>query len=434
MAASVRQQHLEEQLKKVPAGERGALRVMLKTDPGKRDARQRELATRYEARLTLDDAGLKKHPAFQRAATEIDRTVKSLESEKLDRPQIRALWDRGVPSPTYVYRRGDHRQWSHLVGPGVPSVLTDGKTPFRYQPPWPGASQTGRRLALARWLIEPNHPLTSRVMVNRIWKHHFGRGIVQSLDNFGKLGSRPTHPQLLDWLANRFVRSGWSLKSLHRLMITSSVYRQSSRVTPQRLQKDPENQWLTRMPLRRLDAEQLRDSLLAVAGVLDERPFGRPDAVDVRKDGLVTSIGKRGSRRRSLYVRHRRKEMPTVLETFDLPQMTPACQQRTDSTVAQQALFLLNNAAVRELSRDFSRRVLSFTADPVAQVERVYRTAVGRSPNDEERQIALASLLQLEAEFATAAVESAERQRSAEEALAVLCHTLMNSAAFLFVD
>ncbi|MEE3368842.1 MAG: PSD1 and planctomycete cytochrome C domain-containing protein [Planctomycetota bacterium] len=434
LAVSVRRQHLEEQLKSVPADLRKPLRALLTIEPGKRGPRQRELAAQYEAQLVLDDAMLKKHPAYKRAAVEIDRTIKSLQSEKVDRPQIRALWDRGVPSPTYVYRRGDYRQWSSLVGPGVPSVLTDGKTPFEYQPPWPNATKTGRRLALARWLVESDHPLTSRVMVNRIWKHHFGRGIVTTIDNFGKLGVPPSHPELLDWLANQFVKSGWSIKRLHHLLVTSQVYRQTSRVSPEQLREDGENQWFTRMPLQRLDAEELRDSLLAVAGRLDERPFGRPDAVNVRQDGLVTSIGEQGSWRRSLYVRHRRKEMPTVLETFDLPQMNPACQQRPTSTVAQQALFLLNNTAVRALSQDFARRVLGYTTDPVAQVERAYLTALGHGPTAEEREVAVQTLLNLEAEFAALSSAAGESQNSAEQALTVLCHTLMNSAAFLFVD
>src|SRR5262249_16503445 len=124
---------------------------------------------------------------------------------KAPEPRIQALWDRGEPSPTYLYRRGDYLQPGQLVGPGVPSVLTHGKTPFVGGPPWPGAKKTGRRLAFARWLTRPDHPLTARVMVNRLWKHHFGSGIVKTLGNFGKAGARPTHPELLDWLAMEFV-------------------------------------------------------------------------------------------------------------------------------------------------------------------------------------------------------------------------------------
>ncbi len=141
-------------------------------------------------------------------------------------------------------------------------MLTDGKTPFVVKPPWPNAKKTGRRLAFARWLTEPEHPLTARVLVNRLWKHHFGMGIVKSLDNFGKNGTPPTHPELLDWLAREFVCQGWSIKAMHRLMMTSSTYRQSSAVTPEREKLDPDNALCSRMPLVRLDAEALYDTLL----------------------------------------------------------------------------------------------------------------------------------------------------------------------------
>ncbi|MEQ9069162.1 MAG: DUF1553 domain-containing protein, partial [Gimesia chilikensis] len=135
---------------------------------------------------------------------------------------IRALWDRGRPSPTYILRRGEHAQPGELVGPGAPAVLDPPGTPFVVKPPFPeGTPKTGRRLALARWLTRDDHPLTARVMVNRIWYHHFGTGLVKSLENFGVKGERPSHPELLDWLAVRFVEEGWSIKELHRLIMNS---------------------------------------------------------------------------------------------------------------------------------------------------------------------------------------------------------------------
>src|SRR5262249_10081217 len=153
------------------------------------------------------------------------------------------------------------------VDPGVPEVLTDGE-PLAIEPPWPGSRQTGRRLAFARWLVNPDNPLTSRVMVNRIWKHHFANGIVKSLDNFVKTGQRPTHPELLDWLALEFVRQNWSIKAVHRLIMTSSTYRQSSQMSARGSERDLDNRLLSRSPLRRLDAEVLRDALLFVSGEL----------------------------------------------------------------------------------------------------------------------------------------------------------------------
>ncbi len=350
----------------------------------------------------------------------------------LDKPLIRALWDRGEPSPTYIYRRGDETQPSRLVGPGVPSVLTDGKTTFPVAAPKHTSPKTGRRLALARWLTKPDHPLTSRVLVNRIWKRHFGTGIVKSLDNFGKLGTPPSHPELLDWLSVEFVERGWSIKQLHRLVVTSAAYRQDSGVTKQHEMSDPENRFVSRMPMQRLDAEQLRDSLLFVAGELVERPFGKADPVDVRKDGLVTSQSSVGGRRRSIYVRHRRKEMPTILETFDLPQMNPNCTERQDSTVVSQPLYLLNNRMVFDLSRSFSQRVREQAgSDEIEQVKAIYLTAVGRPATKEELTAGVAALNELQAEWQKVAAEG----NSPEDlALADLCHAILNSAAFLFVD
>ncbi len=316
----------------------------------------------------------------------------------------------------------------------MPSALTDGKTPFEVQPPWPGAKQSGRRLALARWLTEPNHPLTARVMVNRVWKGHFGQGIVKTVGNFGKLGARPTHPELLDWLAVEFVERGWSLKSLHRLLLTSSAYRQVSLVNDKLLEADPENDLLSRMPLRRLDAEELRDTLLLVSGRLDETPFGRPDDVQVRGDGLVTSTERPNGWRRSVYVRQRRKEVLTVLETFDLPQMNPNCQQRVNSTVAQQALYLTNNAMVRKLAAAFAERVRQETASPAGRIESAFWMALSRPPSQDELRVSREALDALSRQWRDALGAKANPAAASQRALETFCHTMMNSAGFLYVD
>jgi mono/diheme cytochrome c family protein len=354
----------------------------------------------------------------------------------LPQPRIHALWDRGEPSPTYIYRRGDYLSPGRLVGPGVPSVLTDGKTPFEVRPPWPGAKKTGRRLALARWLTQADHPLTARVMVNRLWKQHFGTGIVRTLGNFGKAGARPTHPELLDWLALEFVRQGWSVKKMHRLMMTSATYRQSSAVTGEREKADPENALYSRMPLVRLDAEALYDTLLVVAGQLDDSRFGPGDPVHARRDGLVTPAGTAKGWRRLIYVRQMRKQLPTHLESFDYPQMNPNCLQRRDSTVAPQALHLLNNGMVRRLAEHFARRVQSEVSnDPARQVERVYMIALSRPPGAEEKEAGVDALQVLTARWANhPGGGKKERGTAARQALTSYCHTIMNSAAFLYVD
>jgi hypothetical protein len=380
----------------------------------------------------LDTAALKKLDAgFKKVAEETEARVKQLEARRLPEPTIRALWDRGEPSPTYVLRRGDYLRPGPLVGPGVPSVLTDGGTPFVPTPPWPGAKQTGRRLAFARWLTRPDNPLTARVLVNRVWKGHFGAGIVRTPGNFGRIGTPPTHPELLDWLAGEFVRQGWSLKALHRLLMTSTTYRQSSALTAEQARFDPENALCSRMPLMRLSAEELYDTLLLVAGRLDETPFGPPDPVEVRGDGLVTPARTARGWRRSVYVTQQRKQLPTLLETFDLPQMNPSCLERRDSTVAPQALHLMNDGRVQELAGCFAERVAREAgADPARQVEWVYRSALGRPPTTEEKGIGTEALCRFTAEWVKHLAADEARRR----ALATYCHTILNSAAFLYVD
>jgi mono/diheme cytochrome c family protein len=372
------------------------------------------------ARLQGEIDGLKK--------TKDAARVRALEARRVAEPGVQALWDRGEPSPTYVYRRGDPLSPGQLVGPGVPSVLTDGKTPFVVTPPWPGAPKTGRRLAFVRWLTRPDHPLTARVAVNYVWKHHFGAGLVPSLGNFGRSGAPPSHPELLDWLAREFTRGGQSFKAMHRLLMTSATYRQSSAVKPDRARIDPDNRLLSRMPLVRLDAEESYDALLFVAGRLDPTPFGPPDPVSTRPDGLVTPAETGRGWRRLIYVRQARKQLPTHLETFDAPALNPNCLDRRPSTVAPQALYLTNNAMVARLAEAFAARVGREAGnDPTRQVERAYRIALGRPPAAEDRALGIESLGRLRAAWG-------DGPAAGPKALATYCHALVCSAGFLYVD
>jgi hypothetical protein len=305
---------------------------------------------------------------------------------------------------------------------------------------------------------------------------------VSTLDDFGKTGQRPTHPELLDWLAATFVSTGqrvngamdgsmsqqvngamkrrnvdplthspiapygcgWSIKSLHRLMMTSRAYRQSSRVTAAYEKRDPDNRLFSRIPLRRLDAESLRDTLLSVAGRLDDTMFGPPDAVDAQPDGQVNVVGTAKGWRRSIYVLQRRTQVPTLLEDFDLPPMNPNCIERSTSIVAPQALHLMNNRVVHELATAFAQRVIAEVgADANRQIDRAYRIALSRPPTADERSLASATLTQLTARWtqhlkeqrsATPPSEETMRQQAAAQALTNLCHALMNSAEFLTVD
>jgi hypothetical protein len=437
-----RSQFIAEKLKDVPQELHEDILAMLQTPKKKRNDSQQQLADKYEKLLTVDSDGLvKTYQEFKTVKAASDKQIKTLQATLPAQPMIRALWDRGDPSPTWIFRRGEFTNPGDLVGPGVPSVLTDGKTPFVTTPKRPGS--TGRRLAFAEWLTAPEHPLTARVIVNRIWYHHSGRGIVESLGNFGRTGVAPTHPELLDWLAVSFVENGWSFKWLHRQIMLSNTYRQSSALRPESEERDPDNRWLSRMPLRRLEAEPLRDSLLAASGELDVTAFGKPDSVTVRNDGLVTADRNETGWRRTVYVQQRRKELPSILETFDLPQMSPNCVTRPNSMVASQALHLLNNGMVRELAMQFAQRIETQAGqDRYRQIEQVYQDALSRKPTAEETQLALETLSQLTAEW--------ELRRAAEEktlkddgtqspsaetqALANFCHVMMNSAEFLFVD
>jgi hypothetical protein len=425
---------IESRLAMQPQELRDDLRLMLATPPEKRDDRLKALAEKYEFYVNIDrfdrDNLLNDtYSEYRQAAEETEKKLLWLRSRLIHQPRvIRALWDRGDPSPTYIYKRGDFQNAGRLVGPGVPSVLTDGKTPFAARPPWPGSEKTGARLALGRWLVAPENPLTARVWVNRIWQHHFGSGIVATVENFGRSGALPTHPELLDWLARQLVERGWSSKAIHRLIMTSNTYRQSSQVSLEAERLDPGNVLLSRMPLIRVDAEALRDSILFIAGRLDETPYGRPELLYVRYDGMVLTPDYSGTQRRSIYLQQRRATVHTMLDLFDFPQMVPNCSQRGNTAVATQALFLLNNSLIRTLADALVERVQSEVGNQLAeQIDRIYWLALSRPPTLEEQNIILEEL------------ESTGEQRSSQpewrkRLMARLCHTIINSTAYIYVD
>ncbi len=329
---------------------------------------------------------------------------------------IRALFSRPEPSPTYVLRRGNYLTPGELVRPGPPMSLTQGKVAT--------FKQSGSRLAFAKWLTRADHPLTARVMVNRIWYHHFGRGLVASLDNFGKAGERPSHPDLLDWLAIRFVKSGWSVKAMHRLMLTSRTYQQSSLVSPSKKKLDPENRLLSRMSLRRMDAEVLRDTLVHLSGRLENRRFGPPDPVEARGDGLVTSKKTSRGWRRSVYVLQRRTQVPTILESFDLPRMSPNCVMRRQSNVVLQPLHLLNNKLVDQWAESFASRL-----EKGKEIEQAFLMTFSRKPTSEERELCQKQLSKLIEKWGTLGEEKA-RMRAVKN----LCRALLSSAELLYID
>lgn len=374
-------------------------------------------------------------PQYKQKCDQLQQQIKAVEARRQPQPRIRALWSRGTPSPSYILKRGNYLTPGRPVEPGVPAVLTRQQNPLEViAQPGQQEPKGGRRLAFARWLTQPAHPLTARVMVNRIWMHHFGRGIVKTPENFGRAGERPTHPELLDWLATEFVRQGWSLKSLHRLMVTSETYRQTSDVSDEALRLDPEGSLFSRMPLKRMEGEVLRDTLLFLSGQLDETPYGPADPVDVRRDGLVTSKASDKGWRRSIYVLQRRTQIPTLLENFDYPQMGPNCIRRGESLVAPQALHLMNDQMIHRLATDFATKIHSQAgSSQTEQVKQIYRQAFGREAVREEVSIGVETMNALNQEWLNA-YPTTRADEAARKSLTNYCHAIFNLAEFQYID
>jgi hypothetical protein len=345
----------------------------------------------------------------------------------------------GDPTPVRILMRGDANNPGPLVEPGPPSVLSADIPLYKVEKPNYETGTSGRRLAFAKWLTAPQHPLTARVMVNRIWQQHFGTGIVKSSGNFGKMGTPPTHPELLDWLAVEFVQSGWSIKKLHKSIMTSAAYRQGSAISDQALSEDPSNTLLSRFPLRRLDAEAVRDALLKAAGRLDETEFGPPAPIDVKPDGAVLPKAGKLGYRRSIYVLQRRSTPVSMLDAFDAPFMSPNCVKRGESIVSSQALQMMNGEQIRESARYLAGRVMDAAGMEVRdQVNRLYLVTLSRPPSVAELEAAMTTLKAMTEQWKTHYTATPPSEpvafKSAHMALTTLAHTMLNSAEFLYVD
>ncbi len=299
--------------------------------------------------------------------------------------------------PSYLLIRGDPNSHGPQMQPGFIRVVTYGNPPVTLTPSTPHTS--GRRLALAEWLVSPDNPLTARVIVNRIWHHHFGRGIVRTLDNFGKMGELPTHPELLDWLAVEFVKQGWSIKQMHRLIMTSNAYKMASQFDDtDDIAKDREDNFYWRFRIQRIDAEVMRDEILAVSGALNPEMYGRPVFPVLPEDvlqSMINGIWKQTDDsptvwRRSVYV-YRKRGLPyPLLDIFDLPNQNLSCGARNVSTVPTQALALMNDGFVLNQAHLFANRVEEAAhGDKPAEVELAYQLALSRPPDAKEKQLAL---------------------------------------------
>jgi len=307
------------------------------------------------------------------------------ESNSPDATAAMGVQDREILTSIPIHIRGSHRNLGAPTRREFPAVMRRSDLPTLFP-----RHQSGR-LELARWMASPTHPLTARVYVNRIWRWHFGSGIVASTENFGILGERPTHPELLDWLAHTFMESGWSTKQLHRLIVNSNTYRMSSHASSpgdfQANQSDPENKLLSRFPQQRLDAEQIRDSVLAVTGRLDVTISGK--TLPLRNRQYVfdhTSIDhtRYESIRRAIYLPVIRNNLYTMFEQFDFPDPTMPTGSRSSTIVAPQALLMMNSDLVIESADALALRLLASEEDPKRRVQIAYEQVLGRPASDQD--------------------------------------------------
>jgi hypothetical protein len=344
---------------------------------------------------------------------------------------------------SYLWIRGDFRRQGPPVEAAFPrvvnvSMLANGESPTNAEDV---THKTSGRVALAQWLTCDDNPLTARVIANRMWQHHFGVGMVSTPSDFGLMGDAPTHPDLLDWLASELIHSGWSLKSLHRLIVTSAVYRTRGRpvsepsadepsdapLWTQLVELDPENAWLGRMPRRRLEGEAIRDALLMVAGRLNRATGGPgvrpPLAAEVtatlrRKNDWPVTEDVAEHDRRSIYLFVRRNLGFPLFDVFDKPDTNMSCPERSQTTIAPQALHLLNSEFANACAADFAQRLATAGETTAEQIAMCYLAAYGRPPTTEE-QTAAQDFLQ---------------QDNSPAALVDLCLALLNTNEFIYID
>ena len=336
---------------------------------------------------------------------------------------------RATPRPTHVLIRGNAHVEGKAVEPGFPRVLgaPDPKLPA------PGAESLGRRGILAEWIASPNNPLTARVLVNRIWQHHFGRGIVRSPNNFGMKGVAPSHRELLDWLAAEFVERGMRLKPIHKLILTSSAYRMSSRGNPASLSADPENDLFWRHDMRRLDAEEIRDSILAVNGELGREMGGPGIYTEIPREVLAgqSQPGKGWGKssasdraRRSVYIHLKRSLITPMMERFDVADTDTSCPVRFATTQPTQALTMLNSTFMHEEAAAFADRIRREAgAEPADQVRLALSLALSREPALGEIERGVRLMHQVASENETDAA-----------ALKYFCLVVLNLNEFVYLD
>lgn len=380
------------------------------------------LAVPPKVEFAFDDATLQEYYRLEEEA-------RVLESHAPDAAAAMGVSEQETLATLPIHIRGSHLNLGEPVAREFPEVMRVSNV----RPVFP-KGQSGR-LELARWMAGTQHPLTARVITNRIWNWHFGQGIVASTENFGKLGSRPTHPELLDWLARHLMESGWSIKELHRVILSSAVYQTAVRHPDEQqgLDADPENQLLWRFRLQRLDAEQLRDSLLAVSGRLDASLGGK--TVPLRNRQFVFNHTSRDhtkydSVRRSIYVPVIRNNLYSLFEQFDFPDPTMPTGRRNETVIAPQALLLMNSGLVVDCAQAMAAELVGSTMSEQDRVSHAYLKALGRPATVAETTRALAFLE--DTGFVTVTATGPDEQDRVR-AWALLCQSLFASNEFMYV-
>ncbi len=425
--------------------------AVLIVEPAKRNAEQKQLVEQHGvANVSLAETELAaKFDEYREDSTKLKAAIAAEQALKKTITRIRGLIDLDdKPAASKILRRGDYNKPGAEVSAGVVEVLTPAGFSLSPQPAY---KTSGRRLALAKWLTSPDHPLLARVHVNRLWASHFGRGIVPTIANFGRSGAKPTHPELLDWLATEFAKvdeslrdsdSGhgvtglrWSQKQLHRQIVTSAAYRQSADADPAKTSADPNNVLLGAWSPKRHQGEVVRDSLLSVSARLSPTQFGKWANVAAQGDGSVIDTDDEPGRRRSIYQIVRRSQHLTMLELFDTPLMEVNCPERPVSTVPLQALAMLHGPAADRAAGGLAERVWSAAATDHDRIRFAFRLLFAREPSAKETDNIVRTLSELSREQLAnkPAATDPEKEAALKAAWRQVSLVLLNSNEFVYV-
>jgi mono/diheme cytochrome c family protein len=422
-ALAAQQEQIREEQQAI---EQRGIAKMSAEDQRKTEGDERAAVLREKLKEFLSDEDWQRYTELRALARELRR--KKLPSREM------ALSVKCMPQPpeTFILQRGNPHVPGEKVEPGVPEIFASKNPPIPERTA--GAKSSGRRLALANWIASPNNMLTGRVMANRVWQSHFGRGIVRSTNNFGQIGDRPTQPELLDWLAAEFTRDGWRLKSLHRTIMHSNAYRMSSQSNSEGLAKDPTNDLFWRFDMRRLSGEEIRDSIHAITGLLNSKMYGPSIYPEISAEVMAgqsmpgAGWGKSSQEeqaRRSIYIHVKRSLITPILADFDFPETDVSCAARFATVQPAQALGMLNGKFLHDQAEAFAARLRREAGDDRrAQVKRAMRLAILREPHEREIERGLAL------------IESLKQKHGAsdEAALKYFCLFVLNLNEFVYLD